>query len=232
MRQVDSTTHTHAQTLWDFHTRPAAHPAPGNDLVLVLGSHDLRVAAHAAHLWHRGTAPLVCFSGDRGRRTAGDTRTPRWPAGEAATFARAARETAPLPDDAVLLETRATNTGENLRHSRALLAATGRTVHRAVLTAKPYMAQRALATAARHWPGVEWTFSRFPGGYRDYPTPDHTAAELIDFLVGDLQRLAVYARRRWSAPVDIPEPVWNAAHRLSERGFTRHLLTDEPLRPT
>lgn len=231
VREVDDSTHALARVLWDFHTRPAAPPAPGNDLVLVLGSHDLRVAAHAAHLWRHGTAPLLCFSGDRGRRTAGDGTAARWPDSEAATFARHARENAPLPPDAVLLETRATNTGENFRHSRALLAHHGHTVTRAVVTAKPYMAQRALATAALHWPGVQWSFSCFGGGYRDYPTPEHTAAELIDFLVGDLQRLAVYARRAWSAPVHIPEQAWQACEGLCRRGFTRHLIDDQPLRP-
>ncbi|MFD0775433.1 YdcF family protein, partial [Streptomonospora algeriensis] len=160
-----------------------------------------------------------------------DGHANRWPACEAATFARAARDTAPIPDQALLLETRATNTGENIRHSRALLAAHGHTVNRAVITAKPYMAQRALATATLHWPGVEWSFSCFGGGYRHYPAPEHTADELIDFLVGDLQRLAVYARRGWSTPVAVPEPVWQAGRRLCERGFTRHLLSDQPLRP-
>nr|WP_155999431.1 YdcF family protein [Streptomonospora sp. PA3] len=218
--------------MWDFHTRPAAPARTGHDLILVLGSHDLRVAAHAARLWQDGVAPLLVFSGDRGRRTGGDGTAQRWPDSEAATFARAARRSAPIPDSAVLLETRATNTAENFALARRLIAETGRSAPRsAVVTAKPYMAQRALATAALHWPGPRWSFDCFGGGYQGYAEGEHTHAELIDFLVGDLQRLAVYARRGWSAPVDIPDDVWQAYDRLCARGHTRHLIPGEPLRP-
>ncbi|GAA1767376.1 YdcF family protein [Streptomonospora arabica] len=231
MRELDSTTHALAELLWDFHTRPAADAGTGNDLVLVLGSHDLRVAEHAARLFQDGAAPLLVFSGDRGRRTGGDGPAPRWPESEAATFARAARATAPIPRDAVLLETRATNTAENFHLARDLAATAAPRPRRAVVTAKPYMARRALATAAVHWPGPEWTFSCFGGGYRAYTTPEHSPAELVDFLVGDLQRLAVYARRGWSAPVDVPDRVWQAGERLCERGFTGHLVPGESLRP-
>lgn len=228
---VDARTHALARRLWDFHTLPAAHPAPGQNLVLVLGSHDLRVADHAARLYQRGTAEHIIFTGDRGRRTGGDATSTRWAESEAHTFARAARRLAPIPDSAVLLETRATNTGENFRLARETAAAAGLHPARAVITAKPYMAQRSLATAARHWPEPAWTFSCFGGGYQGYANPDHTRSELVHFLVGDLQRLAVYARRGWSAPVDIPDDVWQAYGELCARGFTDHLVPGEPARP-
>ncbi|MFC3518388.1 YdcF family protein [Streptomonospora nanhaiensis] len=234
LRELDGEAHTLARVLWDFHTRPARQPEPGagHDLILVLGSHDVRVAAHAARLWQRGTAPLVVISGDRGRRTGGDGRTPRWERPEAHVFADAARAAAPIPDSALLLETGATNTGENFTRSRALVEAAQIPVRAAVVTAKPYMAQRALATAAVHWPSPRWTFACFPGGYTGYcADPGHTAEELAHFLVGDLQRLAVYARRGWSAPVEVPEEAWRAAERLAALGFTHHLVPGEPLRP-
>ncbi|MDA0563262.1 YdcF family protein [Streptomonospora sp. S1-112] len=234
LEELGGEVHALARVLWDFHTRPVCDPVPGagNDLILVLGSHDVRVAGHAARMWRQGVAPLVVISGDRGRRTGGDGRAPRWERSEAHVFADAARAAAPIPDSALLLETGATNTGENFTRSRALVEAAGIPVRRAVVTAKPYMAQRALATAAVHWPSADWTFACFGGGYTGYcADPEHTAEELVHFLVGDLQRLAVYAGRGWSAPVEVPEEAWRAAERLAALGFTDHLVPGEPVRP-
>ncbi|RCV54524.1 YdcF family protein [Marinitenerispora sediminis] len=223
-----------ARVLWDFHTAPdrsggarPGEPAPPADLILGLGSHDLRVAEHAAALWHAGVAPVVLFSGDRGRRTAGGDGFARWERPEAEEFAAVARAHG-VPQGALLLEARATNTGENLDFSRELAARTGLRVRRAVLTAKPYMGRRALATAALRWPGVEWEFRGFPGGYDGYPRSPAAEVELVHFLVGDLQRLDVYARRGWAAPVPIPDEVRTAHDRLVALGFTEHRVADPP----
>ncbi|RNL86899.1 YdcF family protein [Halostreptopolyspora alba] len=227
---IDDEVHALAQRLWDFHTAPAAHspPTPGeHDIILALGSHDLRVAEHAAHLWDAGAAPLIVLSGQRGRRTAGAHGHDRWPRPEAEEFAQTARATAGIPSTAMLLETHATNTAENFTHSRALTAAHGIAVTRAIVTAKPYMGQRALATATAHWPEARWTFHCFAGGYTDYPNADTPTEELVHFLVGDTQRLDVYARRRWSSPVDIPDDVWRAYELLVARGFTNHLVDND-----
>lgn len=53
------------ETLWDYlqlHQQPDVA-----DLILVLGSNDVRVAEHAANLYHQGLAPYVLFSGGFGR---------------------------------------------------------------------------------------------------------------------------------------------------------------------
>lgn len=85
---INDTVHELAQRLWDFHTAPAVHPPPtGHDIILALGSHDLRVAEHAGRLWAHGTAPLVVLSGERGRRTAGTHGHQRWHHPEAEEFA-------------------------------------------------------------------------------------------------------------------------------------------------
>ncbi|GAB3205860.1 YdcF family protein [Marinactinospora thermotolerans] len=221
-----------AQVLWDFHTAPdRAGDASGADILLALGSHDLRVAGYAARAWERGVAPLVVFSGDRGRHTSGQTGPARWERPEAEEFAAVARRETAIPDSAMLLERRATNTAENFAFSRLLVDGHGIAVRRAVVTAKPYMGQRALATAAVHWPGVHWSFRCFPGGLAGYHDDDrYPEAEVLHFLVGDLQRLVLYAERGWSAPVPVPDRVREAHDLLVRLGFTRHAVVAGPLR--
>jgi hypothetical protein len=43
-------------------------------------------------------------------------------------------------------------------------------------------------------------------------------------MVGDLQRLIVYAEKGWSAPQDVPPEVRTAYERLVAAGYTRRLL--------
>ncbi len=227
---VGAQEHAWARVLWDFHTAPATDDgqgAPKGDIVLALGSHDVRVAHHAARLWRRGATPLVVFSGDRGRRTGGGDGHRRWARSEAEVFAEASG----LPPEAVLLEDRATNTGQNFSCARRLCEERGIGVRTAVATAKPYMARRALASAAVHWPGVTWAFNAFSGGYEGYTDDEHRPEELIAFLVGDLQRLAVYAERGWSAPVEVPPQVREAYAALVDAGFTAHLVPSAPTLP-
>lgn len=63
------------ETLWDYlqlHQQPDVA-----DLILVLGSNDVRVAEHAAKLYHQGLAPYVLFSGGFGRFLKGYLTTVR-----------------------------------------------------------------------------------------------------------------------------------------------------------
>ncbi|MFC3999972.1 YdcF family protein [Nocardiopsis sediminis] len=227
--ELNDDVHAAARILWDFHTASALpHGEPGrHDLILALGSHDLRVAEHAALLWRQEAAPLLICSGDRGRRTGGQDGHTRWERPEAAVFADIAHA-AGVPRSALLLEDRSTNTGENLTLSRALCEREHIAHGRILLTAKPYMARRALAAAQAKWPGPEWAFSGPALDYDTYPADAAEAGELVHFLVGDLQRLRVYAERGWSAPVDVPSQARAAFDALVTRGFTAHLVPGAP----
>ena len=105
-----------AQTLYDYMRMCDEAPLAPADAILVLGSNDVRVAHCAAALHAGGLAPLVVFSEKQGRATEWlGSRT------EAEWLASAAEERG-LPASAILREPRATNTGENIRFCRELLA--------------------------------------------------------------------------------------------------------------
>ncbi|MEW2355989.1 YdcF family protein [Spirillospora sp. NPDC029432] len=183
------------------------------DVVLAMGCHDVRVAVQAARLWHEGWAPLVVVSGGRGKVTSG------WAETEARVFARAVREHG-VPEDALLLEETATNTGENITATRRLLE--GREIRRGILVAKPYMTRRSLATAMRQWPGVEWLASAPEVGYEAHADgPD--GRRFLELMVGDLRRMAVYAERGFQVPMPVPEEAWAAHEELARLGYGRYL---------
>jgi uncharacterized SAM-binding protein YcdF (DUF218 family) len=205
-----------AKVLWNY--MRLGHAITPADVILVLGSNDVRVGEHGARLFLRGLAPLMLCSGNVGRLTAG-----RFEKSEAATFADAAVRLG-VPPSAILIEDRSTNTGENIDRSRALLESAGVQPSRIILVQKPYMERRAWATFKRRWPEPDLQVTSPPIPYEDYPTPQIPRDLVINILVGDVQRMRVYAERGFQVPQPIPDDVWAAWEELVARGYTGHLV--------
>ncbi len=213
---MDPSTDDLARLLWDY--MRLGHQLAPADVILVLGSNDVRVGEHGARLFLRGLAPLMVCSGHVGRLTAGTFEK-----SEAETFADAAVGLG-VPREAILLERRSTNTGENIDFSRALLASRGLHPSRVVLVQKPYMERRAWATFKRRWPEPELQVTSPPIPYDQYPTPQIPRDLVIDILVGDVQRIRVYAEQGFQIPQPMPPEVWSAWEELVARGYTGHLV--------
>ncbi|MGO1048694.1 YdcF family protein [Crossiella sp. CA198] len=204
------------ELLWDFHLLDSGSVTA--DLLLVLGSHDLRVAEHAAGLYLDRAAPLAVVTGGAGKVTGG-----QWRETEAVRYARTMRARG-VPADRILLEENSTNTGDNFDYSRKLVAGHGLSPASGIIVCKPYMARRALATAAVRWPELHWSARPPRGAVWAYPTAETPLDRMINLMVGDLQRLRVYAARGFQAPVEIPEPVWQAYERLAAGGFDQFVI--------
>jgi len=204
------------QTVWDYHQ--LNHTPVPSDCILGLGSHDLRVAERAADLYREGLAPLVVFSGGLGRLT-----SRLWKEPEAVQFARVARQRG-VPESAILVEGESTNTGENVRFTRKLLEERGMTPQSFIVVQKPYMERRAYATFRKVWPEKAALVTSPRVSLSDYPTDDVARDDLIHIMVGDLQRIRVYAERGFQIPQEIPTHVWSAYETLVELGYTRHLV--------
>jgi len=194
------------------------HEVSPADVILVLGSNDVRVGEHGARLFLRGLAPLMVCSGNVGRLTAG-----RFEKSEAETFADAAVRLG-VPRSAILIEDASTNTGENIDRSRALLASRGIHPSRLILVQKPYMERRAWATFKRRWSEPDLMVTSPPIPYDEYPTPGIPRDLVINILVGDVQRMRVYAERGFQVPQPVPDEVWAAWEELVARGYTGHLV--------
>lgn len=206
-----------AQQIWDYLCLGAVAPGPV-DVVVALGSHDSRVAVRAIELMSEGLAPLLVVSGGRGKDTPS-----RW-SSEAAHFAQLA-EDGGIPRSKILLEPRATNTGENIIMTKELLLARGLRARSVILVSKPYMQRRAYATALVRWPEVEHYTTAPASTLQDYLTDG--AVDRDDFLnlmVGDLQRMRVYADRGFQAEQDVPDHVWAAFEEMVAAGYDRYVL--------
>ena len=133
----------HIETLWDY--MQLKHELKPADCLFVMCSNDVRVAEHAAKLYHQKLAPLIVFSGGEGRFTDG-----LFEKSEAETFAEIAKMSG-VPSEAILLETESTNSGENVRFTEQRLKEEGKQCSSFILVQKPFMERRAIATFEKQW---------------------------------------------------------------------------------
>ncbi len=208
------------EKLWRYHQ--LNHELSPADAIVVLCSHDTVVAERAAQLFLDGLAPLVVFSGGLGSITKN-----LWSEPEANQFARIAVRMG-VSADRILIENRSTNTGENVAFTRRLLADRGLDLRRFIVVQKPYMERRAYATFRKVWPEAEvmvtsprLSLDEYLGRY-SHERLD--ADDVISIMVGDLQRIRLYAARGFQIPQEIPDDVWQAYTTLVEAGYDRHLI--------
>ena len=86
------------------------------------------------------------------------------------------------------------------------------------------MAKRALATGAKQWPEIRWSASAPPLAFEEYAPDDAALIPEIQLMVGDLQRLRLYAEKGFQAPTPVPPLVWTAWQRLVDAGFDRYVI--------
>ena len=201
-------------TLWDYHR--LGHVLEPAEIILVFGSSDLRVAAYAAELWEAGYAPRILFSGGRGRMTQGWTET------EAAAMARVARE-AGVPQDRLILEERASNTGENIRFSRELLEKRGLSPRTAIVVQKPYMERRTHAAMEVQWPELACIATSPPLEFADYCSEKLPPELVIAAVAGDFQRILDYPALGFASPQPVTPEAMAAYELLVRAGYVSQL---------
>jgi uncharacterized SAM-binding protein YcdF (DUF218 family) len=206
-----------AKQLWEYHL--LHHPLEKADCILVLGSHDTRVADRGAELYLAGWAPVLLFSGGLGNVTKGI-----WTETEADKFAAIAVKRG-VPPEAILIENQSTNTGENIVFSRRLLAEKKLHPNTFIVVQKPYMERRSYATFKKHWPDKKLIVTSPQIAFEAYANDEIPVERVINIMTGDLQRIKIYPAKGFQVPQEIPARVWKAYERLVALGFNKHLVT-------
>ena len=207
-----------AQKLWNYHH--LYHRLEKADCIFALGSHDLRVAERAAQLYLEGYAPLLIVSGGLGRLTSGV-----WSETEADRFAAIAVSMG-VPERAILVENKSTNTGENILFTQQLLKSRNLDPHSFIVVQKPYMERRSYATFKKHWPDKQLLVTSPQLSFEEYPTEEIPLEKVINIMVGDMQRIKYYPQKGFQIPQEIPDDVWNAYNELVAMGFDKQLNYD------
>lgn len=207
------------QVIWDY---LGMHQEPQKaDCIVGFGNFNDNIARRAAELYHQGYAKRILFTGGLGRNTRGLLPEP-----EAARFARVAVACG-VPEDAILQEDRSTNTKENILFTRKLLTELGLPHDHILGVHQPFMERRICAALGVYWPEVKITVTSPQVTIQEYLTDAKrqgiTENAAVSVIVGDFQRMDLYARKGYQLPQEIPPQAWEAFRQLVAMGYDRQL---------
>ena len=210
-----------AQILWDY--MKLNSPLEKADVIIGLGSTDVRTATKCAELYHQKLAPKILFTGGRGRISRDLIL------GSEADYYTSEAITLGVPESAIIREDQATNTGENILFSYEELKKLNMSIQTIILVTKPYMLRRAYATFIQQWPsnpkpkiictGLDITLEEYCND------PNYSFEYVVNVMVGDLQRIIEYPKFGYQIKQDVPQNVVNAYEELVSLGYNQQLLT-------
>jgi uncharacterized SAM-binding protein YcdF (DUF218 family) len=156
-----------------------------------------------------------------------------WSEPEADQFARIAIGKG-VPSASILIENTSTNTGENILFTKQLLMQKQLDPQKFILVQKPYMERRSFATFRKVWPEKEVlvtspqvSFDEYLDGYANELL---SKDDVISIMVGDLQRIKLYADKGFQIPQEVPHEVWSAYEELVNAGYDQRLVDSSFLR--
>src|SRR6266498_2417941 len=212
---MDNHLYALAEKIWHYHQMD--HQLDRAEAILVLCSHDKKVAERGARLFLDDWAPLLIYSGGLGSITKAI-----WSEPEADQFAKIALSMG-VPEEKILVENKSTNTGENILFTKRLLAEKKINPEKFIIVQKPYMERRSYATFRKLWPEKDALVTSpqvsFAEYLDNYSNQELSKDDVISIMVGDLQRIKVYAEKGFQIYQEIPNEVWAAYEELVQAGY-------------
>lgn len=212
---MNSETLIKAGEIWEYMS--AIKSKSKSDAIVICCSYDLRVCDHACELVKDGISDTLVISGKSGNWT-----QHIWDKPEAEVFYKRAIENG-VNEKQIIIETEATNFGENISYSRALIPA-AKTV---TFVSKPNSLLRVKLTAQAQWPEVNAIVS-CPN--IKFPTEVSNIIGVwgaINEMVGDIERIHKYPDKGFQVPHLLPEKIMQNWAYLIEQGFTFHLMPNK-----
>jgi uncharacterized SAM-binding protein YcdF (DUF218 family) len=172
------------------------------------------VCDHACELIGRGISDKLVLSGNTGHWTG-----MLWNRPEARVFLERARSRG-IDEHLIVLEERATNIGENIAKSKALVP----DAKSVTFVTKPNTLLRVKLAVPVQWPEVRAYTScpciAFPDGVSNIVG----LFGLIHEMVGDVERILEYPKLGYQVEHEFPSEVLESWEYLKQQGFTQHLM--------
>lgn len=191
-----------------------------SDCIIGLGCEDLNIAKIAVDLYFKGYGDKIIFSGGLGKVTRNIWNEP-----EANKFAKYAVENG-VPKEKIYVENKSTNTGDNFRFTKELIKQEKLNVKTCIVVCKPYVEKRVEATLKKIMPECKGIVTsqniEFEQYCNQYENEIGNRNEVIEDLVGSVERMKVFAERGWQIQMDIPNTVWQAYEDLVKKGYDKY----------
>ena len=207
------------QVIWDYLC--LNEPLEKADCIVGFGNFNTDIARRAAQLYHDGWAPKILFTGGLGRNTEGLLPEP-----EAVRFAKVAMECG-VPEEDIILEDQSTNTKENIEFTRQKLEFLGIPHDRILGVHQPFMERRITAAMGVYWKELDFKVTSpqvtIPQYLEAASKQGISPNASVSVIVGDFQRMDLYAKLGYQLPQYIPDEAWNAFHQLVAMGYDKQL---------
>lgn len=207
------------QVIWDYLC--LHEPLEKADVIVGFGNFNTDIARRAAELYHAGFAPKILFTGGLGRNTEGLLPEP-----EAVRFAKVAMECG-VPERDIILEEKSTNTKENIIFTREKLESLGISHDWILGVHQPFMERRIKAAMGVYWPELNFQVTSpqvtIPQYLEAAGKQGVSPNASVSVIVGDFQRMDLYAKLGYQLPQQIPDAAWAAFHQLVEMGYDKQL---------
>lgn len=209
----------YGKILWDYHI--LNEKVKKSEVILGFGSHDLNVAKRCAQLFLDGYGDYIIFTGGLGRITKNI-----WNMSESEKFCEVAINMG-VPKDKIIIETVASNTGENIANTKELLKKLHLYPKSFLVVDKPYRERRTFATIKKQWSEINFIITSPIYSYEDYcefySSGEISKQDFISIMVGDLQRIDLYGKNGFQIEQEIPPKVWNAYNKLVDLNYNKYL---------
>jgi uncharacterized SAM-binding protein YcdF (DUF218 family) len=212
---------TATQKIWDYMLMH--HVLKKADVIFVLGNRDTRVAEYAAQLYLDGWAPLLLCTGSGSISNHEPGREQFIGTTEAEVFADIAIKMG-VPKKSIIIEDKSQNTGENYEFTIKKLKERDINPKRIIIVQKPYMERRAYAAGKKWLPSIELIAASPQISFQKYPNASMSKDQVINSLVGDVQRIKEYPKKGFQIEQEIPKDVWAAYEYLISEGYTERLI--------
>jgi uncharacterized SAM-binding protein YcdF (DUF218 family) len=208
----DGRTIAQASILWSY--MASFRAVTSCDAVVVCCSYDLRVCDYACELIKSGLSHSLVLSGKTGNWT-----RHLWARTEAEVFKERALENG-IAKNAILLEDRSTNFGENVAFTRALLP----DAKAITFVTMPASVLRVKLTADVQWPDIPCAVACPDFQFPQDVAPVIGLLGIINEMVGLVERIQRYPALGYQARHELPQEVLDAWQYLIQQGFTHHLM--------
>ena len=104
-----------------------------------------------------------------------------------------------------------------------------------ILVQKPYMERRSFATFRKLWPEKRVVVTSPQVSLDEYlerySNDELSTDDVVSIMVGDLQRVKLYAEMGFQIPQEIPADVWERYEALVAAGYDKRLVRGMTHRP-
>ena len=170
------------------------------NVIFLFGNQDEKAPFRAAELYNHGYAPTILVTGSYGLYNSDTSKQP-----EAFIFAELLKSYG-VPSEAIILETAATNTGENIQFEIKTLADHGIEVNSAILISRPFMMKRIKATFAKLFPDIATVSCPSQYGLDQWQVwmDEKTPGRATKRLMAEIGRLVQYPKDGFMVEVEVP----------------------------